>query len=118
MALLDASTLEVTKLDKKNVKRWVSDVKFSPDGASIAVGAHDQKVHMYTSDLKRKLKGKGLSKSSAAITHLDWSADSKPVHLSLRTPGAPGSQSARPGSHDVPRPFPSLDASDGCKPTT
>ncbi len=56
-------------------KEWVSDAKFSPDGATLAFGAHDQTVYLYSVPgfkLRQKVK-----KSSSAITHIDFSADSK-----------------------------------------
>ena len=30
-----------------HAKGWVSDIKFSPDGASLAVGSHDNKIYIY-----------------------------------------------------------------------
>jgi WD40 repeat protein len=30
-----------------HAKGWISDVKFSPDGATLAVGSHDNKIYIY-----------------------------------------------------------------------
>jgi microtubule-associated protein-like 6 len=59
-------------------KRWVSDIRFSPDGSKLAIGAHD--AHIYIFEAKNfKLRGKN-KKHSSAITHIDWSTDSNYIH--------------------------------------
>merc|ERR1712031_75874 len=51
-----------------------SDCKFSPDGKTLAIGSHDEKVYLYdgkTFTLRAKCE-----KHNSFITHLDFSADS------------------------------------------
>jgi WD40 repeat protein len=62
----------------KNRKKWMQDVKFSPDGAMLAVGSHDAFIDVYTVP-QFKLMAK-IKKHSSAITHLDWSTDSTHLH--------------------------------------
>lgn len=62
----------------KNRKKWLQDVKFSPDGALLAVGSHDAFIDVYTVP-QFKLLAK-IKKHSSAITHLDWSTDSTHLH--------------------------------------
>ena len=58
----------------RDARAWISDVKFSPDGQTLAVGSHDKKVYLYnTVDFSAKAK---CRKSTSAINHLDFSADS------------------------------------------
>ncbi|KAL4666645.1 hypothetical protein H8959_005334 [Pygathrix nigripes] len=56
----------------------ISVVKFSPDGAYLAVGSHDNLVYVYTVDQGgRKVSRLGkCSGHSSFITHLDWAQDS------------------------------------------
>jgi microtubule-associated protein-like 6 len=69
----DLSVVKAIKPESNKIKKWVSEVKFAPGGQRVAVGAHDSQVHVFdTRSLKRNQL---LKKSSASITHVDWSAD-------------------------------------------
>lgn len=59
-------------------KRWIQELKFSPDGTKLAVGAHDAWLNFYEVP-SFKMIGKA-KKHSSAITHLDWSTDSQFIH--------------------------------------
>lgn len=78
--VFDASDL--SKVDKTfgtprdSSKKWISDIKFSPDGKLLAIGAHDTNVHVYDVDKNFKLKFE-FKKHNSYITHLDFSKDSK-----------------------------------------
>ena len=59
-------------------KKWIQDLKFSPDQKQLAVSSHDCKIYILnvgTYDTKHT-----LSTSSSAVTHIDWSIDSKSIH--------------------------------------
>lgn len=60
-------------------KRWVSEIKFSPDGTKLLVGAHDQRIYMYETQGPKAFRNvyRPMLKHSSAITHIDWSADSQ-----------------------------------------
>jgi len=81
-----------------NDNNWISDIKFSPNGEIVAFSAHDGQVYIYsTQNMKSSTGGKGrrgrggsggdakeplvclayCSKSSSAVTHLDFAQDSK-----------------------------------------
>jgi microtubule-associated protein-like 6 len=60
---------------KRDRKRWIQAIKFSPNGRQLAVGSHDGYVDIYDAtslDLFAKIKG-----GSSFITHMDWSQDSQ-----------------------------------------
>jgi WD40 repeat protein len=59
-----------------DAKQWISDVKFSPDGKSLAVGAHDNGIYLYTVGQQFKRRAK-FAKHNSYITHLDFTADSQ-----------------------------------------
>ena len=60
--------------EMKEAKKWISDVKFSPDGKTLAVGAHDNCVYLYNASQQFRRKGK-FNKHNSYITHLDFSSD-------------------------------------------
>ncbi|CAM9091671.1 unnamed protein product, partial [Phaeothamnion confervicola] len=62
----------------RDAKRSVSDVKFSPDGKVLAVGAKDNSIYFYTVAQGFKLRRK-FTKHNAGIAHLDFSIDSQHV---------------------------------------
>jgi WD40 repeat protein len=68
-----------------DAKQWISDIKFSPDGASLAVGAHDNSIYLYSvtaaagaepAQFKKRAK---FAKHNSYITHFDFTADSQRV---------------------------------------
>ena len=62
--------------ETKEAKQWISCMKFSPDGHTLAVGARDNSIYVYsvTQQFKRKSK---FSKHNAGILDFDFSADGK-----------------------------------------
>ena len=66
-------------------KQWVSDVKFSPDGRTLAVGAHDSCIQLYNAavsgegaDVKATLSIRcKFAKHNSFISHFDFSSDSR-----------------------------------------
>lgn len=64
-------------------KEWISDMKFSPDGKTLAIGSHDNAIYIYSigEDDKLKMKfNKPLNKHSSYITKLDFSEDGNHLH--------------------------------------
>lgn len=56
-----------------DAKRWIEHLEYSPDGKRLAVGDHQQLIHVYevpSYNLQKTLKG-----SSSAIISFDWSKD-------------------------------------------
>uniref|UniRef100_A0A3B4GUS1 EMAP like 6 n=1 Tax=Pundamilia nyererei TaxID=303518 RepID=A0A3B4GUS1_9CICH len=60
----------------KDRKEVIHEMKFSPDGAYLAVGSNDGLVDIYAVAQRYKKVGE-CSQSSSFITHLDWTLDSK-----------------------------------------
>ncbi|KAF1375383.1 hypothetical protein PFLUV_G00219460 [Perca fluviatilis] len=60
----------------KDRKEVIHEMKFSPDGAYLAVGSNDGLVDIYAVAQRYKKVGE-CCKSVSFITHLDWSLDSK-----------------------------------------
>ena len=72
-----ADKLEPTKvIEFKEAKQWISCVRFSPDGGTLAVGARDNSVYLYSVAQQFKRKAK-FSKHNAGILFLDFSNDGK-----------------------------------------
>lgn len=73
--------------EDRPAKEWISDVKFSPNDALIALGSHDKAIYLFSLDNRfdgadRQLalrvsviKRKPFAKHNSYITHLDFSAD-------------------------------------------
>ena len=66
---------------------WISDIKFSPDGKTLAVGSHDNAIYLYGVDfeddgegaIKIKSPPRTFKKHSSYITHFDF--DCKSMYL-------------------------------------
>ena len=77
--LLNAETL-VEEARVTDSKKWISDVKFSPDGSTIAVASHDSHIYLY--DVEKcggaawglTLRATCVGHSSAVL-HVDFSRD-------------------------------------------
>ena len=61
--------------EARDSKQPISDVKFSPDGATLALSSHDRCIYLYNvGDFATTAKCRG---HKGRIEHLDWSEDSK-----------------------------------------
>lgn len=63
-----------------NIKEWIQDLKFSPDGTKLCVSSHDNFLYMF--DLAAgvaAMKSKKFGKSSSFISQFDWSADGSAI---------------------------------------
>lgn len=60
----------------KDRKEAIHELKYSPDGAHLAVGSNDNSVDIYGVVQRYKKVGECIG-SSSFITHMDWSIDSK-----------------------------------------
>ncbi|GMF47257.1 unnamed protein product [Phytophthora fragariaefolia] len=69
-----ASDLTCAKEACYDAKRWVSDIKFSPDSRTLAVASHDSKIYLYNV-LKGFSRTHVFNKHSSYITHMDFSLD-------------------------------------------
>lgn len=63
---------------KKASNRLIGDIKFSPNQKYLALACSDTKIYVYSMPkLERQCVLQG---STASVTHLDWSLDSKSLH--------------------------------------
>ena len=60
----------------KDRKEAIHELKYSPDGAYLAVGCNDSSVDVYGVAQRYKKLGECVG-SLSFITHLDWSSDSR-----------------------------------------
>ena len=44
--ILDARDLSVVH-EGRDSKEWITDIKYSPDGTTLAAGSHDSKIYLY-----------------------------------------------------------------------
>jgi WD40 repeat protein len=73
----DRKTVSIEIVNEiKEAKQWISVVKFSPDGLTLAVGSRDNSIYLYSVTQKCKRKGK-FSKHKAGINQMDFSSCSK-----------------------------------------
>jgi WD40 repeat protein len=70
----------------KDAKQWISVVRFSPDGATLAVGSRDNSIYLYSVMNQYNRKGK-FSKHNSGINQLDFSADGKYIQSNCRYGG-------------------------------
>ncbi|TMW55919.1 hypothetical protein Poli38472_008567 [Pythium oligandrum] len=70
------SEADLVKVKEPNYepKKWVSDIKFSPDNRVLAVASHDTTVYFYDA-LKGFAKKHAFKKHTAYVTHIDFSSD-------------------------------------------
>lgn len=98
----------------KDRKEAIHELKYSPDGAHLAVGSNDNVVDIYGVVQRYKKVGECLG-SESFITHMDWSTDSK----FLQTNDGAGKRLfyRMPGKNAVcPPPWPQRYAPHGCCP--
>lgn len=60
----------------KDRKEAIHELKYSPDGAHLAVGSNENSVDIYGVVQRYKKVGECVG-STSFITHMDWSTDSK-----------------------------------------
>ena len=78
--IYDAESLTKKQFIKENVRKSISDLKYSPDGNLLAVGGLDKDtdgfMHIFIYDCKNKYKTvKKLKGHTSKVTHIDWSDD-------------------------------------------
>ena len=73
--ILDCRDLS-TVHEGRDCKEWVTDIRFTPDGNTMALASADSKIYLY--DVGNAYMVKGIfEQHNSFITHLDFSADSQ-----------------------------------------
>ena len=67
----------------KDAKQWISVVRFSPDGSTLAVGSRDNSIYLYSVMHQYTRKGK-FSKHNSGINQLDFTLDGKYLQSNCR----------------------------------
>jgi microtubule-associated protein-like 6 len=73
--VLDADSFVVMH-EAKDAKAWITEVKWSPDGNTLAVGSYDNCVYLYDVAMAYTLKAV-FDKHNSFIKHIDFSQDSQ-----------------------------------------
>jgi WD40 repeat protein len=61
-------------------KRWIQDLKFSPNGQYLAVSSHDSVIDFFKVSGNKLISYWSMNKHTAFVTHIDWSCDSSYIH--------------------------------------
>ena len=80
--VLEAESLEIVYEDRK-AKKYISDLKFSPDGAFLAVGSQDGRLFFH--DVRNAFNvvhSIEIPPKDTAVLRMDFSTDSKTLRLS------------------------------------
>ncbi len=68
-------TLDTLVAEIKVSAKQIQVIKYSPDGKTLAIGCHDQKIYFFDGhSFKKRAECKG---HSSYVTHLDFAKDSK-----------------------------------------
>jgi microtubule-associated protein-like 6 len=71
--VLRASDLEIEH-EARDSKMWISDIKYTPDGATLGVASRDNQIYLY--DVHNDYTKRAIfTKHNAFITHFDFSID-------------------------------------------
>ena len=73
--ILDADSFTVMH-EAKDAKAWITEVKWSPDGNTLAVGSYDNCIYLYDVAMAYTLKAV-FDKHNSFIKHIDFSQDSQ-----------------------------------------
>jgi len=71
--ILESATFKVI-YEGRDSRHWIRDIKFSPNGATLALASNDNKIYIYNQDTY-SLRCK-MDKHSNFVRAIDWSEDS------------------------------------------
>ena len=72
--VLETEAMGIIHEDRKS-KQWISDIKYSPDGFTLAIGSHDNTIYLH--DVNNSYTVRAMcTKHNSFITHFDFSMDS------------------------------------------
>lgn len=72
--VLDAEDLQITH-EARDSNKWITDMKYSPNGEMLALGCFDSKIYVYSVHDGYSLSCM-IGQHNAFITHIDFSEDS------------------------------------------
>lgn len=82
----NVTSMSITQVSEiKDAKQWISCVRFSPDGCTLAVGSRDNSIYLYSVLHQYQRRGK-FSKHNSGINQLDFTADGKYIQSNCRCP--------------------------------
>lgn len=71
--ILDSDDLQVTH-EARDSNKWITDMKFSPNGEMLAIGCYDNKIYVYSVSDGYSLSCV-IGQHSSFIAHIDFSED-------------------------------------------
>ena len=72
--VLDTTDFQVTH-EARDSTKWLTDMKYSPNGELLAIGGYDNKIYLYSVNSAYALNGV-IGQHQSFITALDFSEDS------------------------------------------
>jgi len=72
--VLETETMGIVHEDRKS-KQWISDIKYSPDGFTLAIGSRDNSIYLHDVNSSYSVRAM-CTKHNSFITHFDFSTDS------------------------------------------
>ena len=80
--ILDVATMQI-KVEGRDSKKWITDVKYSPDSKTFSLSSFDENIYIYENSKKKDYSLRTvINRHNACITRIDYSSDSSTLRSS------------------------------------